>query len=856
MRRSGLTPETFTRIEALVNALLDGGDAAINRSVYLPHNIEFGQTVNSHGQIWLRVKSTYECLCCLLDPSHPQKTGEARRTQRDNLRYSLDKLKEVGLLKPVDDDTSNIARQSGTHFHLKLNFNNKDESQKILKAQLRFSNSSISKNSLLPGHPESEIDFYVCQVRQKLNGIIQQEYGQILVFGISQLINVTDLYVQTDVWQQIIERRSQSLQQLLQSAYSSDHLNRLGLEANEPPRHSGWKTAENLQRLMVLGKPGVGKTTYIRYLGVQCIEGSFQPDKVPIFVYLSEFERVIRTEPNATLLNFICSNLSGWGIDTKPFHLILEAGRALLLFDGLDEVSSDSAERVTSQLEQFTAQYPRNSFLITCRVAADRYRFARKNFVEIEVADLNRAQAELFIRLWFGVLLRDHPDAAQNQAEVLIAMLNQPKHRAIQDLTVTPLMLNLVCTVFQATEELPGTRSQLFKQGIDILLKDWDLHRHVKRDAIYPNWSQVRTLELLLEIAQTTFEQAHFLFEQRQAERITQFYLEQIEPASVSSVHVQEASESILRGIASHHGLLAERATGIFSFSHLTVHEYFTARSIYLKQDWETLLPQICNSQWREVFLLVAEMQTSGDTLVCKMHQQIQKIFSSNVELQHLLSWVNDMAVKAAKSLPYKPSALRAWYLCLAGYTFDEGVESFRKSGQADVDYQAFSLARSMGLDAQFASDISELNLLYQRICDALSLVAEEKVATNLMTALLYFRCDRLIDGLLPVILPIKALLLQLDNLTLSPQQNLFLSWWKQKGQTWALSVLEHYQSLLNEAEEGSPHLQEASKDILKRYYDANLLLLDCLRCAEFVTPSVQKSIEIALLLPNAAAIL
>lgn len=214
------------------------------------------------------------------------------------------------------------------------------------------------------------------------------------------------------------------------------------------------------------------------------------------------------------------------------------------------------------------------------------------------------------------------------------------------------------------------------------------------------------------------------------------------------------------------------------------------------------------------------------------------------------------MAVKAAKFLPYKPSVLRAWYLCLTGCNFDEGVESFRKSGQADVDYHAFSLSRSLGLDAQFASDISELNLLYRRLCDALSLVAEEKIATKLMSALLYFYRNRLIDGLLPVILPLKALFLQLDNLTSSFQQNLFLNWWHQKGQTWALSVLEHYQFLLDEAEEGgSPHLQETSRNILKRYYDANLLLLDCLRCAEFVTPSVQETIEIALLLPNAVAI-
>ena len=59
----------------------------------------------------------------------------------------------------------------------------------------------------------------------------------------------------------------------------------------------GLEPVSHYSKVMVLGKPGAGKTTFLKYIAMQCIEGLFQPDQVPIFITLREFSET-RDEPN------------------------------------------------------------------------------------------------------------------------------------------------------------------------------------------------------------------------------------------------------------------------------------------------------------------------------------------------------------------------------------------------------------------------------------------------------------------------------------------------------------------------------------------------------------------------------
>ncbi|HEY9669843.1 MAG TPA: NACHT domain-containing protein, partial [Waterburya sp.] len=42
-------------------------------------------------------------------------------------------------------------------------------------------------------------------------------------------------------------------------------------------------------KLRVLGKPGSGKTTFLQHLAIECNQGKFAANRVPIFITLRDF---------------------------------------------------------------------------------------------------------------------------------------------------------------------------------------------------------------------------------------------------------------------------------------------------------------------------------------------------------------------------------------------------------------------------------------------------------------------------------------------------------------------------------------------------------------------------------------
>ena len=43
------------------------------------------------------------------------------------------------------------------------------------------------------------------------------------------------------------------------------------------------------QKLVLLGKPGAGQTTFLQHLALECIKGHFQGDRIPVAIFLRTF---------------------------------------------------------------------------------------------------------------------------------------------------------------------------------------------------------------------------------------------------------------------------------------------------------------------------------------------------------------------------------------------------------------------------------------------------------------------------------------------------------------------------------------------------------------------------------------
>jgi predicted NACHT family NTPase len=162
--------------------------------------------------------------------------------------------------------------------------------------------------------------------------------------------------------------------------------------------------------------------------------------------------------------------------------------------------------------------------------------------------------------------------------------------------------------MFEESADFPANRSELYKEGLNVLLKKWDAKRSIEREQIYKKLLVLHKEDLLSQIALITFKRGDY-FRQKEIEQYIADYIRNIRDVSNDVEALQLDSEAVLKSIEAQHGLLVERARGIYSFSHLTFQEYFAAREIIAgsePQALETALNQmvshITENRWREVF--------------------------------------------------------------------------------------------------------------------------------------------------------------------------------------------------------------------------------------------------------------
>lgn len=123
-----------------------------------------------------------------------------------------------------------------------------------------------------------------------------------------------------------------------------------GFELQKVPRQDGITVANQQQYLMVLGSPGVGKSTFLRKVGLEALnqkKGAFQHECLPVFLKLQDFNSTEITLDQLIITEFATC---GFPEAEKTAQSFLQKGKLLILLDGLDEVATDHVDHAITQI--------------------------------------------------------------------------------------------------------------------------------------------------------------------------------------------------------------------------------------------------------------------------------------------------------------------------------------------------------------------------------------------------------------------------------------------------------------------------------------------------------------------------
>ncbi len=440
---------------------------------------------------------------------------------------------------------------------------------------------------------------------------------------------------------------------------------------------------ESGRRLVVLGDPGAGKSTLAKYLtlalagGLSKMPSSLEPlaGLVPVLVELRQYAQPHWRE--RTIEEFLdhVHVQERMGLPRPVLEGFLESGRAVVVFDGLDEIFDPAVRaQTTRRITAFSAHYRQVRTVVTSREYGYRsHEFVTNNFAQVMLQNLDSGQVETFIRRWYAAAHPEKPQLANQLTERLLSAVRTV--RPVAELAGNPLLLTILAAIGMG-RTIPRERREVYAHAIDVLVERWDKDAKFLTPPSPPTSDVAHALEgltagrrvkLLERIARAMQEGAGkpagtFIRHDDLTGIIRNFLTE----SNIASPAADVAAGLMVEHLRSRNFLLAHYGGGLYGFVHRTFLEYLAATDLLRRreeEEWtrdhliDLLTRQARDPHWHEVLLLMAGGLRQRDVaaLLSRLLQLHRQHVNNFYEAPMLVLAIRVLAETADIGAPYVP---------------------------------------------------------------------------------------------------------------------------------------------------------------------------------------------------------